>query len=279
MPPEGSPAPEPAENPEVEGAEGAAPEQAENEGGGGLYDLDSVPQELREHLQPHLKAIEGNVTRKFQEYSEKLKPWEPYEELGLRDIPPEQVQQLLDFAELAQDQEKFAEWWKGVGEQLGLTESLTKPDDEFDFDDDELEGLTPEKVQELVEKQVAERVTPLIQQQEAQREAQAEAEAMQEIQGKLSTLAEGYDGELDTDAVLQLAYAYLDDDPENAIERGFEDFKRLVGAGEARLLAEKTKQPQTPEPGGAADTSAPRITTFEDAKAAAKERFKANANA
>src|SRR5262245_33395237 len=99
--------PEEAGQPEGQGAP---------EGTGGLYDLSSVPEDLRQFVEPHLKAIEGNVTKRFQDYSSKLDAWKPYDELGIQDVDPQQLSQLLAFAEIAQDEQQFADWWKEVGE-------------------------------------------------------------------------------------------------------------------------------------------------------------------
>lgn len=251
------------------GGEGQGTDQA----AGGLYDLTSVPEELRPHIEPHLKAIEGNVTRKFQDYSEQVKAWEPYASLGINEIDPEVLGELLEFAKMSQDQDAFAEWWKSVGEELKLFPS---EDPEGSFADDELgdEGLTAERIAELVAEQVKAQVEPLQERFVEQDQQQAEQQTMAEIKAKLDEI-KGEDEDVDGDAVLRLALAYAEEDPENCIDRGYEDYKRLVSKGEAGLFAEKNGQPPPVEGNGSADTSAPVIKTFEEAKAAGLERLKA----
>lgn len=224
----------------------------------GLYDLDSVDPEIRDQLTPHLKAIEGNVTKKFQEAAEERKQWQPYEELGLKDMNPEAVKQLLDFAQLAQNPEQFAQWWKTAGEEMDLFEK-----DELDLED--LEDLDKEKIQELVEKQVSEKLNPIqekIQTQEQERLAQkAEAEIASKLEGIRKDnpdLPEGAE-----DMIVRLAYSYADEEAD-AVAKGFEDYQSLIGQGEKSLFEKKAQQPTPAEGPGAASTSPEKITSFSD---------------
>jgi hypothetical protein len=243
-------------------------------GEGGLYDLDSVPQELRSHVEPILREMEGNVTRRFQQRADELREWEPYQELGVHEIDPAELERLLTFAEMAQDPDQFSNWWRTVGQQMGL--SLDEGGDGTeDFSDDELDDLTPEQVQELIAEQVAEKISPIEAALQENAYAQAEQEAMADISDQLGQLVDEHGDELDTDAILQLAYAYVDEDPDGAIQRGFEDYQKLVSNAGADLFDRKVKQPKTPEGRGATDHSPDRITSFADAKAAGLERLRA----
>lgn len=247
--------------------------QGVEDGTGGLYDLSSVPEDLRQFVEPHLKAMEGNVTRRFQQHKEAMDAWTPYEELGIQDVDPGQLRQLLDFAELAQDQEAFAEWWKSVGERLELFPKEDVPPDELEslFDED----LTPEKIKELVSEAIAERVDPLYERFDSTEAQRVEQEAMADIQAQLAQIKSEHGEDVDTDAILKLAFAYSDTDPDNAIQLGLQDYLKLVGKGEAGLFAEKAGQPKPPEGEGAADTRPEPILTFADAKKAAAERLRA----
>ena len=261
-------APEPAED-------GGSTAEGQGDSGEGLYDLSSVPEDLRPHVEAQLKAIDGNITRKFQSHAEEMRQWEPYEELGVNQIDPQSLGQLLEFAELAQDQEAFGEWWHSVGERMGLLEGDDEGDD---FDDLDFEDLSAEQIEQLVSEKVAETVNPIYETLEESERERAEQETLTEIQEQLDTLIG--DADADRDAVLRLAYAYADDDPDNAIQNGWEDYKRLVGMGEAGLFAKKAGQPGPVEGPGSADTRATPILTFEEAKPAALERLrKSNANA
>lgn len=241
---------------DVQPTEGQGGEATDS--GSDLYDLNSVDPEVRELLAPHLKAVEGNVTKKFQGYSEKLKAWEPYQELGLQDINPEEVKQLLDFAQLANDDGQFNQWLKSAAEERGLFNDETAEDD---LGVEDLEGLSPEKVQEIV----AEQMAPMQERFQAQEQEQLVQEAGKQIESSLEAirkdnpdLPEGAE-----DAIVKLAYSYADENGD-PIAKGFEDYQNLVGQGEKGLFDKKSQQPQSPEGPGAAATGADKITSFSD---------------
>lgn len=242
----------------------------------GLYNLDSVDPEVREQLTPHLKEIERNVGKKLQEAADLRKGWQPYEELGLRDVDPGSLKQLLEFAQLANDPEQFSQWWKTTGEQMGLIDQLQQGQDDLGLEDVG-DDLSAEKIQELIAEQVAEKLSPIEQsikqQQEAAQEAQANEEitdAFSKLQSDNGPLFEGKDAEQQEEvrsAIARLAYAYSDDSAlsaEEMILKGFEDYKSLIGQGEKGLFDQKDKQPPPAEGAGAPSTSPEKITSFDD---------------
>lgn len=253
----------------------------------GLYNLDSVDPEIRDQLTPHLKDIERNVGKKLQDAANYRKQWEPYEELGIKDLEPDAVKQLLEFAQLANDPQQFAQWWKSAGEQMGLFEQL-KPEEDID-----LEGVddvpSQEKIQELIAEQVAERLSPIEQSLKAQEEAARETQANEEITDAFTKLQgdnpELFDGKSAEDqekvkaTIARLAYAYSDDgkmSAEEIILKGFEDYKELLGQGEKGLFEQKQNQPSPAEGPGAPASSPEKITSFDDPrlKAQARERLR-----
>lgn len=242
----------------------------------GLYDLDSVAPEMRDALEPHLKAIEANATKKFQEAAEYRKGWAPYEELGVKDVPPETLQGLLGFLQVANDPQQFAEWWKAAGEEQGLFEQPETDDLELD----DVDELSTDQIQEMISKAVAENINPLqerLQAQEQERQQQAANEEitqqLEKIRADNPDLPEGAE-----DAIVRLAYSYADEDA-NPIEKGFEDYRSLIGVGEKNLFEKKAGQPKTPEGPGAPSTADEKITDFSDPrlKAMALERLKQSA--
>lgn len=240
----------------------------------GLYDLDSVAPEIREHLAPHLKAIEGNVTKKFQEAAEYRKGWAPYEELGIKDVPAETVGELLNFLQVAGNPEQFAEWWKAAGEERGLFDQTQAPGLEMENVDD----LSADKIQELIAEQIAKSLNPIQETLQAQEQKRLEQEANQEITQQLEQirkdnpdLPQGAEN-----AIVRLAYSYADEDGSDAIQKGFEEYQALIGQGEKGLFEKKVDQPQAPEGPGAPSTAPDAITSFGDPrlKAAAAERLR-----
>lgn len=233
-----------------------SPASAESENG--LYDLNEVPEDVREHVVPHLKAMEGSITKKFQEAADYRKGWQPYEELGLRDMNPEQVKQLLDFAQMANDPTQFDQWLQAAAEERGLLGG--NGSEELDLE--ELEGLSPEKVKELVAEQTQPLQETLQQQQQAQAVAQAEQgieESLEQIRKDNPDLPENAE-----DAIVKLAYTYADEPGVDPIEKGFEDYQGLIGQGEKGLFEKKAAQPAPAEGAGAPATGDEKITSFSD---------------
>jgi hypothetical protein len=107
--------------------------------------LNGMPEEHRTLLAPYVKKWDGQVTKKFQDYSSKLKP---YEQLG----PVEELTKYQRFANnFRQDPEGlFRTMWMGLQEQYGEnfeTELLrilemqedAEMSDEYEYEDGEEE--------------------------------------------------------------------------------------------------------------------------------------------
>lgn len=240
----------------------AAPEQGgEATESGDLYDINSVDPEYREHFAPHLKAVQSNVEKQFRDHAEFRKGWEPYEELGLRDMDPTAVKQLLDFAQLANDPEQFDGWLKNAAEERGILGDNGAED----LGLDEIDDLSPEKIKELV----AEQTTPIQEALEEQAKEQAVAKAEEEVTGTLKQIRDENPDlpENAEEAIEKLAYVYSDDSRlsvDDLLAKGFEDYKSLVGQGEKGLFAQKTEQPPPAEGAGAAAMGDEKITSFDD---------------
>jgi hypothetical protein len=240
---------------------------AEGQGdqGLGLYDLNEAPEELRPHLEPELKKIEGNVTKKLQEAADFRKKYEAFEELGLADHSPEDVGGLLQLLDISRnDPEQFEQWWSQVGESYGFFD-----DDEGEEDGeegDESEEAILERVREMLQEEMA----PVKEHLSTTQQEQAVQEANAEIDKSLAALREKH-GDFDEQRVMRLALTYEDaDDP---IREGFREYMEIRGNGQSELVKNKLDQPEPAETGGAADTSRPQVTSFGDAKRAAKERY------
>lgn len=239
----------------------------------GLYNLDSVDPDIREQLVPHLKAIEGNVTKRFQEAADYRKGWAPYEELGVKDVNPETLQGLLNFLQVAENPQSFAEWWKAAGEEQGLFDQIQPEGADLGLED--VDDLSTDKIQELISEALAEHLNPIQERLQAQDQERQQQEASNEITQQLEQirtdnpdLPEGAE-----DAIVRLAYSWADEDPENAVEKGFQEYKEIIGLGEKGLFENKSNQPAPAEGQGAADLGGEKILGFEQAKAAALQRL------
>lgn len=238
--------------------------------GNEFYDsiLSDVPQEHRPYVESAIKEFDGRVTKKFQEAAEYRDQWQPYEELGINEYDPESLQSLLQFAEIANDPDTFREWWEKVGDEQGWTDDLILSDNDDDEDDDE---FNKQELMEQFAQMLDERMQPLTERERAREEESRLNAAEQAIDEQMEQLKQEH-GEFDEQAVYKLALAYSDED--NPIELAFKDYQSLVGDIEKGTLESKSGQPPPSEAGGRPNTTAQPITTWEDAKEAAVERFK-----
>jgi hypothetical protein len=246
------------------GAETPDASQGQESVGSGLYDLNAVPEHLRSHVEPIFKQWDANVTRKFQEHADYRKQWEPYESLNLHDVDVEELQSLLAFRDLASDEDRFKEWFYEVGTKLQLLEA-----DEAEGGSEEealMEGLDPEQLEKLIEERVSQRVGPIEQRWQQQEQERRLAEAEKRITSELDELATKH-GDFDRDAVCQLALAH---DGPDALQKGFADYQRLIGAAEKGFFEKKTQQPEAPVQGGQTASAVKPVTTFAEAKEAAR---------
>lgn len=236
--------------------------------------LDSVAPEIREQVEPLFKEFDGNVTKKFQEHAEYRKGWTPYEDLGVKDVPPETLQELLTFAQMANDPEQFNSWLQNVATERGLL-GEQGDDDELDLGEDD-----SSKIEERLIEKVSELINPLQERFEKQDEKQMIDEATAEIDSAFDSLLSEHKNlpENARDTVEALAYRYSEEpglSAKEVIEKGFSDYQQLIGQAEKGLFAKKDGQPQTPEGPGAASMQDEKITSFGDPrlKAQARERL------
>lgn len=236
--------------------------------GAGLYpSLDFITDEaLRGQVDGVFKEWDGNVQKEFGKRADALKAWEPYDELGIRDFAPEDVQRLMAFAQMGDDD--FKSWVQSQaealdilgGEQPGGEPAAETP--EGDPADTEAKPLTAEDVQRILE----ERETSA----KAEQERQAAIEqASQEIETELAGLVKdaGLD-ELEPEAKdVVFMFASKVDGPDD-IKQGFKQYMQMIGKSEKRVLQEKLDAPVTPNKGGRADATPKKASTFEEAQAA-----------
>lgn len=260
------------------GGEGGGEGQGADAGSLGLYDLNSVPEDVRESLMPHLKAIEGNATKKFQEHAQYRDQWKPFEELGLNEMDPAEVQQLLDFADLAQDDEGWKGYIESQAKELGLLEAA-EAGGEGELG--EFEGLDAEGIRSLIDQRVQEAIQPLTAAQAEQQQSQAVAQARDEAEGRLVECLEEAGIKLDDfpdeqqDRVYRLAIAYHEQGDADPVGSAFKELQEIVAGTENGLLSRKVNAPRAAEgAGGQAATAVAQPKTFKEAGAAGLERIR-----
>jgi hypothetical protein len=227
----------------------------DGQGGNGLYDeiLSFAPEETRPDLEQVLKRRDADITRKLQDAADLRKQFEPLAGIeGLSDVPADELTELLQFRELASDQEKFADWWTQIGDELGFF-----ADGEDGGEGDDVDPHTAQLLQRLEQlEQRLEPVTEHITRSEQDRRVQA---ADEEIGRQLETLHEQH-GEFDDDDVLALAYRYADDP--DAVTKGFEHYRRIKGGAQGELVDDKLGQPAPANGAGRPDTAPELPKTF-----------------
>lgn len=244
----------------------------------GLYDLSSVPEDQRQYVEPILKDIEGNVTKKLQSHAEYRKQWEPYEELKVNEIEPNLMQELVSIAGIADDEQALQEWWKGLGSERGwYQEPNFEEDDDIDWEDDD-DDLTDEDLQmfkQAIDEAIDQKTAPLMERAQEQEQEILNKRANETIDAELAKLKDEH-GDFNEKAVCRLALTY--EGPE-AIQQGFKDYQELINGAQNGVFEGAAQKPASPEGPGRNVSTPEKITSFKEAGSAARERLKADTQA
>ena len=255
-----------------QGQAGAAPQGTgveQGSQGNGLHEsfISSAPEHLRDAARELVPYWDPYVQKQFTEHSQFRKSMEPYEQLGISDVDPQELQELLEFREILQDEDQFRQWYESIGELMGDPQAQQEIADEL--------GLPPELLQTINETQQA--VQALLQQQQAQAQQQALQQTAQEVRQELDALKKDNPNltDEDEDFICTLALKY---DTPDALQKGFQDYQKLMGRAEQGVFNSKTSPDLrvAPVSGGNSDTSTEPVTTFEQAARAARERLRQN---
>lgn len=152
--------------------------------------LEQIPEEDRTTVSKYVKTWDGNVTKKFQDYSDKLKP---YETLG----SPEEVQAALEVIQLMN--EDPLEFYNQITVALNQHGILKEDKPMSDLGLPEYEGLPEPVVQKI--QQLEEMLSGQSSKFEEFMAAQEEKKVMEQVDSLLSTLHNKH-GEFDEDWVL-----------------------------------------------------------------------------
>lgn len=257
----------------MEASDNVQPNEGQGESGdiGSFYDLSEVPDDYREHIEPLLKKVQQNVDGKFREHADYRKQWEPYESLNLNEYEPEDIERLLNFATMInEDEDGFKEWWQKVGDELGFLDSYLESDLDED-DDDLLDGeIDMSTVQQAISEQVEQALSPILDRFRNEDQKDAVQQANQLIDSQIEALKKEH-GEFDEQAVFRFAMGY---EGEDAVLKGFEDYQKFVNGIKIDTVNGKIKNaPGNTEGEGRANTNAEPVRDFKDAKEIARERL------
>lgn len=240
--------------------------------------LEEVPQEYRQYVDPILSEINKNAGNKINEYSEKLKAWEPYEELGVNQLEPETVGQLLGILEMMgkaeEDPSELRNWYDELGHHFGFN-----VESEEEYTGDEEEEFTQSDLQQLIAQTVQEQMNPFIQTQEnfMEKEGLEQAEAV--LTEELGTVAKEFGVDDLTPEVEEAVCTFaLKHEGDGAVLKGAKEYKEMIDAAEGKIFDAASNQPKVPEGPGTPNTNAEPIRTFKDAKQAVEAALEKTVN-
>jgi hypothetical protein len=273
-------------------AENGAGGGGEETQGNGLWDLSTVPEELRPHVEPFLKDFDRNANKKIQEQAEQLKRYQPFQEIeGLTDVPPDEMQALLELREIFSDEDTLHEWVQHISQELGIGGADLADEDswrqagiENGWLDDDGEGggggeeYTMEDIIAAVKEAIAPDIEPIRQAQEQQMTQAQIQEIERELQQQMSAIEEqhGALSEAQKEDIISLAQNYVNED--DPIAKGFEHYQRIRGGGQSDLVDDKLSVTNgTALNGGATDTTPQKTSWIDgnDPKELAKRRMAA----
>lgn len=246
----------------------------------GLYNLDSVPEGIRDQVAPLLKEFDGNVTRKFQQHAEQ---WKPYDELGIRDIDPEEMAHLVSFHQIASDEDAFKDWVKTAYDELhGEGAAAANPEAAAAAAGEQSQYLTQEQFESKLEEREAQREQEREQQElhdSIAREARETLDTVLKDVLPKDASAEDKQGVEDLVCFMAQKHQSADGSVGDALKAGFADYQKLIGGAKSDALDEKLGQPKPAETGGRAASQPKPAESFEEAGARLKERLRASAAA
>ena len=244
-----------------------APMEAVSEGQGntpyGEY-LDKLPEDIRESVEPVFKEWDSNVTKRFQEAADFRKTWEPFQDLGLTEVPRDELENLIALRELAaSNPDGFDAWLRDTAQERGILGQEGVEEDPFADDpmlNDQLDPMMS-KLQELE------------QWKEQQEYESRVSEAMKVVEQQVKDASEKYP-DVPQDLAEQFLSSFAESDPENAVNLAYEAAQKWIAQIQQGMVTDKLAQPEAAEGGSRADGSPEDIKDFRAASAQALARLK-----
>lgn len=245
--------------------------------------LEEVPQEYRQYLDPIISEINKNAGNKINEYSEKVKAWEPYEELGVNQLEPETVGQLMGILEMMgkaeEDPSELEGWYKELGDHFGFNQNgESEGEEEYDGSEGN-EEFSKSDLQQLIAQTVQENIAPFQQAQESFIEKEGLEQAEQLLESELGSIAQEFGvKELPSEVEEAICTFALKHEGEGAALKGAKEYKEMIEAAEGKIFDAAENAPKVPEGPGTPNTNAEPIRTFADAKAAVEAALEQSVN-
>jgi hypothetical protein len=252
------------------------PDQGQGAAGGGspyAEYLDRIPEDARSEAEAAFKQWDSDTTRKFQDAAEYRRNWEPFEQMGVQQRDPAEIEWAMQFVDALQNPTTIREWYDTYAQEHGLT----SPDDQGGYQEF-VDPSTQSALERMLQSQlgpVASQLAEISQWREAQELEAREAQAMAQIRSELDDLKSKHGADFNESMVEKLLPQYIESDPQHAVQRAWDDWQAIRNQIEQDTISGKANQPAGAVSGGTADGSPPEIRTLKDAAAAAIEQMRA----
>lgn len=249
------------------------PEGQGGEGGDSPYSdyLNRIPEEARSDVEPVFRDWDANVTKKFQEAADYRRGWEPFEQLGVNQRDPSEVEWGMQFVDALKNPNTIKEWYDEYARENGLAAMpATDVNGVEEYVDPQVAALQQQlqQLQGALAPQLAEltewRSTQERNAAESQMQAQRE-QALEALRGK---------DDFDETLVTSLLHKYQSD-PEHAVERAYADSQAIRSQILKSWTEEKANQPPAAQSGGVADGAPEPINTLKAANEMALAQLRA----
>jgi hypothetical protein len=225
--------------------------------------LERVPEAVRGEVEPIFKEWDANVTKRFQEASEFRKQYEGLAELGVGDVPRDELENLIALRELAANNpEGFDAWLRDTATQRGLLPGELDESQVDEFGDPVDEKIAP----------LQQEIEAMKSQFEQQQEAARIAEATKQVEAQIAEQEKAHP-DVPRDLAEQFFAAMAETDPNTAVERSFAEAEKWMNQIQKQTLAQKVEQPRASESGSQADGSPEPVRNFKDAAAQALQQL------
>lgn len=231
--------------------------QGQGDAATGLYDLSSVPDEYRSHVERIAKDIDRNAQAKFREAADYRKQWQPFEELGLTEQNPDEIRQMIELSRLLGDESTAQDAVLALAKHVGL---------EVDGLDEEPQG-DPDPNAEL-----RAQIEALQAAESERQQAAAQAQELERLQDEWDGIVQEHGPFTDEQQALIVDLASRFESEEQPLVAAHKLFNQIVGHGEQSLVKAKAGEPSASEPAGRASTTVAPPETFEEAKRLMTER-------
>lgn len=240
--------------------------------------LDRIPEELREQVEPVFRDWDAGTTRKFQEAAEYRSRMQPYEQAGITNHSPDVLQWGANFYDaVQQNPAAVQEWFNDYAQEHGLSvKQQEKLADDLGLGD-ELETSDISKALEQHLGPISQQLGEINQWRQAQEQQVALQAATQMVTEQMADIKEKHPDIYDEAAIEPFIGKYIEQDPMNAVARGFADYEAVYNQITKKALQGKVNTSgAAPEGGGYADGAPEEIKTLGDANRIALERMRGN---